>query len=167
MQEHLDSHFRQNRRAKETIGRGHSRSWFISIQVIPILCLLSSKVILIYWQDFLSERSDPKGKGREIDVEGNNESSRLKKEAELRASTVVVPEGEEAKSIACPVCKESLKSEFLDDEEEWVWRNAVQVKNKVSYVHCVSRFELRVEHFHLDLPRDLPRRNGNIRFPRL
>ena len=33
MQDHLDSHFRQNRRAKETAGRGHSRSWFISIQV--------------------------------------------------------------------------------------------------------------------------------------
>ena len=31
--DHLDMHFRQNRRAKEAVGRGHSRSWFISVDV--------------------------------------------------------------------------------------------------------------------------------------
>ncbi|KAF7978412.1 hypothetical protein HWV62_825 [Athelia sp. TMB] len=29
MQDHLDMHFRQNRKASQNIGRGHSRSWFI------------------------------------------------------------------------------------------------------------------------------------------
>ena len=33
MEDHLDMHFRQNRRATLAVGRGHSRSWFISIQV--------------------------------------------------------------------------------------------------------------------------------------
>jgi pre-mRNA cleavage complex 2 protein Pcf11 len=28
MQDHLDMHFRQNRKANQNIGRGHSRSWF-------------------------------------------------------------------------------------------------------------------------------------------
>ena len=53
------------------------------------------------------------------------------REATLRASTVVVPPGDEVKNISCPVCKEVLRSEFLEDEEEWVWRNAVLVKDKV------------------------------------
>jgi pre-mRNA cleavage complex 2 protein Pcf11 len=33
MDDHLDMHFRQNRRSTLAVGRGHSRSWFISIQV--------------------------------------------------------------------------------------------------------------------------------------
>lgn len=54
-----------------------------------------------------------------------------KRDAELRASVIVVPPGDEAKSINCPVCKETLKSEFREDDEEWVWHNAVRVKDKV------------------------------------
>lgn len=33
MQEHLDMHFRQNRKASQSIGRGHSRSWFLGAEV--------------------------------------------------------------------------------------------------------------------------------------
>jgi len=33
MEDHLDMHFRQNRKASENIGRGHNRSWFIGLKV--------------------------------------------------------------------------------------------------------------------------------------
>lgn len=33
MDDHLDMHFRQNRKASQNAGRGHNRSWFISIEV--------------------------------------------------------------------------------------------------------------------------------------
>ncbi len=33
--------------------------------------------------------------------------------------------------ISCPICKEALKSEFLEEDEEWVWRNAVKKDDKV------------------------------------
>lgn len=66
-----------------------------------------------------------------------------KLDADLRAMTVVVPPGDEAKPISCPICKEHLKSEFLEDEEEWVWRNAVQKDDKVCvltlFVHSLPR----------------------------
>ena len=68
-------------------------------------------------------------KGRAI--EGIDIIEASKREAELRASVVIVPTGDEAKLINCPVCKETLKSEFQDDDEEWVWKNAIQVKDKV------------------------------------
>ena len=45
---------------------------------------------------------------------------------------VVVPPGDEAKAISCPICKEQLKSEFLEDDEEWVWRNAIKKDDRVS-----------------------------------
>lgn len=33
MEDHLDMHFRQNRKASETVGRGRSRSWFLGLNV--------------------------------------------------------------------------------------------------------------------------------------
>jgi pre-mRNA cleavage complex 2 protein Pcf11 len=65
-----------------------------------------------------------------------------KREAELRAQYVVVPAGDEAKPISCPICKETLKSEFLEDEEEWVWKNAVKKDERVCTVfyHLTSIF---------------------------
>jgi pre-mRNA cleavage complex 2 protein Pcf11 len=39
MQDHLDMHFRQNRKANQNIGRGHSRSWFIGVEVGLGSCL--------------------------------------------------------------------------------------------------------------------------------
>lgn len=56
-----------------------------------------------------------------------------KRDAELRAQFVVVPPGDEAKPIACPICKETLKSEFQEDDEEWVWKNAVDVEGRVRF----------------------------------
>ena len=41
-----------------------------------------------------------------------------KRHAELAAQFVVIPPGEEALPMPCPICKEHLKSEFLEDEEE-------------------------------------------------
>ena len=90
------------------------------------------------FKDWVSEPLiDIKGKGRETsdtktsDVSLSGEAG--KRDAALRASVVVVPPGDEAKTISCPVCKEVLKSEFQEDEEEWVWRNAVQIKDKVPW----------------------------------
>ena len=60
-----------------------------------------------------------------------------KRDAELRAMFVVVPPGDEAKPISCPICKEPLKSEFMEDDEEWVWRNAVKREDKVRFDFCL------------------------------
>ncbi|PIL37089.1 hypothetical protein GSI_00781 [Ganoderma sinense ZZ0214-1] len=122
-EDHLDMHFRQNRKATQAVGRGHSRSWFVSLE------------------DWISSNSvDVKGKGR---ADGRTVSSKVvaaeeaaKREAELRAMFVVVPPGDEAKPISCPICKEPLKSEFLEDDEEWVWRNAVKKDDRIYHATC-------------------------------
>ncbi|KAI0771561.1 hypothetical protein BD413DRAFT_549604 [Trametes elegans] len=122
-EDHLDMHFRQNRKASQAVGRGHSRSWFASLE------------------DWLhGDTVDIKGKGR---ADGRTISSKAaaaeeaaKREAELRAMYVVVPPGDEAKPISCPICKELLKSEFLEDDEEWVWRNAVKKDDRIYHATC-------------------------------
>ncbi|KAJ7047260.1 hypothetical protein C8F04DRAFT_1058254 [Mycena alexandri] len=124
MEDHLDMHFKQNRKANQNIGRGHSRSWFVGVE------------------DWVHDVSvDVKGKGREAGVRPMNAKAAAaaevaKRDADLRAQYVVVPRGEEANPVACPICKEQFKSEFLDDEEEWVWRNAVLKDERVYHATC-------------------------------
>ena len=88
-------------------------------------------------QDWVSSSSvDVKGKsradGRTVGSKAVAAEEAAKREAELRAMFVVVPPGDEAKAISCPICKEPLKSEFLEDDEEWVWRNAIKKDDRVS-----------------------------------
>ncbi|EGO02188.1 hypothetical protein SERLA73DRAFT_159205 [Serpula lacrymans var. lacrymans S7.3] len=124
MEDHLDMHFRQNRKANQNIGRGHSRSWFVGIE------------------DWIHDTSiDMKGKGRAdgsrpLNVKAAAAAEAAKREAELREQFVVVPPGDEAKSISCPICKETLKSEFLEDDEDWVWKNAVKKDDRIFHATC-------------------------------
>lgn len=117
MEAHLDMHFRQNRTATHNVGKGHSRSWFIGVD------------------DWIHDVTDVKGKGRadgpRVTMKEAAAVEAKKRDAELRALHVVVPPGDEAKSIRCPICQETLKCEFLEDEEEWVWRNAIRKDDKV------------------------------------
>jgi len=124
--DHLDLHFRQNKRATQSTGRGHSRSWFVGIDnwVHDIADSLAA--------------SDIKGKGRvggPISAKAAAAAA-VERDAKLRAMYVVVPEGDESKSVTCPVCRETLQNEFLEVDEEWVWKNAVQVKGKVYHATC-------------------------------
>ncbi|KAF7301768.1 CID domain-containing protein [Mycena indigotica] len=121
MQAHLDMHFAQNRKANQNVGRGHSRSWFVGVE------------------DWVQ---DVKGKGREgdrpINAKAAAAAATAKRDAELRAQYVVVPRGEEATAVSCPICKEQFKTEFLDDDEEWVWRNAVSKEERVYHATCYA-----------------------------
>lgn len=123
MENHLDMHFRQNRGIGQTVGRGNSRNWFVSFED---------------WTR--AGTADVKGKGR---LDGPRSSAKkavdvAQRDAELRAQFVVVPPGDEAKSISCPICKETMKAEFLEDDEEWVWRNAVKRDDRIYHATCHS-----------------------------
>ncbi|KAH6915345.1 hypothetical protein BKA70DRAFT_1093916 [Coprinopsis sp. MPI-PUGE-AT-0042] len=117
MHQHLDDHFAQNRKANQETGRGHSRAWFVSVE------------------DWISGSSgNDKGKGRADPNSTSNAT--MPSLSELRAQFVVVPPGDEAKNISCPICKENMKSEFMEDDEEWVWRNAVLKDDKIYHATC-------------------------------
>lgn len=48
MQEHLDMHFRQNRKASQSAGRGHSRSWFLGAEVSSAIVLYGLSLTGLY-----------------------------------------------------------------------------------------------------------------------
>ncbi|KAG6336856.1 hypothetical protein ID866_2252 [Astraeus odoratus] len=123
MDDHLDMHFKQNRGVGQSMGRGHSRSWFVGPEE---------------WTR--EDAVDMKGKGRSDGSRsfGKKTVEVAQRDAELRAQFVVVPPGDEAKSISCPICKETMKAEFLEEDEEWVWRNAVKKDDRIYHATCHS-----------------------------
>lgn len=51
--------------------------------------------------------------------------------AALQRKWVRVPGDSSKAAIPCPICKEVFKSEWSEEEEEWVWRNALDVNGTV------------------------------------
>jgi len=114
------------------------------------LCLLVN-------QDWVHDMSGGgKSKGRAGGLFPVNVKSDSKSEAELRGQHVVVPPGAEAQTISCPICKEPLKSEFLEDDEEWVWRNAVKRDDKV-WLHFYYKFLLLNKYYRYIMLHVMPK----------
>ena len=73
--------------------------------------------------------ADTKGKGRPnrhwpLNSNAVAAAVIVQRNAELRALYVVVPPGNEAKPVSCPICEDTIKSDFLD--EDWIWKNATK-----------------------------------------
>jgi pre-mRNA cleavage complex 2 protein Pcf11 len=139
MHQHLDDHFAQNRKANQETGRGHSRAWFVSVEV-RAPSSRRKQPTHVSAQDWIRGSSgNDKGKGRADPNSTSNAT--MPSLSELRAQFVVVPPGDEAKNISCPICKENMKSEFMEDDEEWVWRNAVLKDDKVRRLYVLWRMQ--------------------------
>jgi pre-mRNA cleavage complex 2 protein Pcf11 len=125
MQEHLDMHFRQNRKASQSVGRGHSRSWFLGVED------------WIRDLPYSSGDKDMTGfSSRLSNAKAVASAESAKRDAEVRARFVVVPPGDEAKHVTCPICKEAFKSEFNEEDEEWIWKNALKFDDKIYHATC-------------------------------
>ncbi|CAO1617959.1 unnamed protein product [Parajaminaea phylloscopi] len=117
---HIDWHFRQGRRAKDSAARGLSRTW------------------LDRAHDWIRGGHDDPAAGGGAggnDPSGSSSSTGAKngltaqQEAELAsysASWVVAPTDPNVGNAPCPICKEKFSSEWSEDEEEWIWRNATR-----------------------------------------
>lgn len=111
--DHLDMHFMQNSRNDQAGGRGHSRSWFVGFENWMPECKSKAQ----------SEKERAAAAARE-------------KENRLKDAYVVIPLGNEAKTVTCPICKEVLNPEFMEEEEEWVFKNAIDVNGKIYHSTC-------------------------------
>lgn len=116
LDKHLDWHFRQNRRAKDSLVRGQSRAW-------------SSK--MDEWVRGGHDDTVPAKRQDNSTAEGGAVAGALTpaQEAELKEATkafVVAPSDDpDAATKPCPVCKEVFTPEWSEDEEDFIWKNCV------------------------------------------
>lgn len=125
LDKHLDWHFRQNRRAKDSAVRGQSRAWFSKLDE---------------WVRGGHDDTAPAKRGEDSAERSAGTALTPAQEAELKAATkafVVAPTDDpDAAMRPCPICKELFKSEWSEDEEEWLWKNCVKVDGTYYHGSC-------------------------------
>ncbi|BEI84132.1 hypothetical protein CcaverHIS002_0407360 [Cutaneotrichosporon cavernicola] len=116
LQAHMDWHFRRNRKERETEGRGAHRRWLPRADK---------------WIHENSEAGPSEPKPETVT------STKLTAErlAALKRKWVRAP-ADPAKATPCPICKEQFKPEWSEDEEEWVFNNAVNVHGTIFHATC-------------------------------
>ncbi|KAJ9112520.1 hypothetical protein QFC22_006277 [Naganishia vaughanmartiniae] len=140
LQAHLDWHFRRNRKERESEGRGANRRWLPRAEVwVNDIAAAFTGVR----DEGATDPSTgvtlgmaPRPGGSDRAGAAAAAQQRRNMEVELRKKWVTMPPNPAGKR-QCPICKEEFVDEFVQDEEEWVWRNCVMVKN--SYYHATCR----------------------------
>lgn len=120
LEKHLDWHFRQGRRAKDAAARGMSRAWLD---------------VATEWIRGGQDDPSASGKPGQDSSSSANKGLSAQQEAELKAASdawVPAPTEAELANAPCPICKEKFQSEWCEDEEEWIWKNAKKVEGTVS-----------------------------------
>ncbi|KAI9258979.1 hypothetical protein BDA99DRAFT_484022 [Phascolomyces articulosus] len=129
MDAHLDSHFRQNRRMKERVKRGLSRSWFVTEDewVSGSGGELTSHQAPTF---LLNDTSIADVTMGSPSASGGATTETVSPETHM----VVMPNDEDRKP--CPICGERFIDFWNDDEEEWMYKNAVMVDNTIYHATC-------------------------------
>lgn len=120
LDDHLDWHFTQNRRARASIARGQSRAWFDP----------ASRWIRSGVDDVMPGASGASG------WDGEDTESEQELRDKIANAYVPVPDGSELASHPCRICKEPFQSEWSEDLEEWIWRNAVLIESNYYHASC-------------------------------
>lgn len=122
MDAHRDWHFRQNQRVKDSAVRGQSRSWFSKIE----------QWIRGGYDDTLLPSREEIGLNDEQGQSGTRLTAAQEEELRVASSKFVVADGD----ASCPICKEKFHSAWSEEEEEFIWRNAIKTGGKYYHATC-------------------------------
>ena len=135
MQAHLDWHFRRNRKQRESEGRGAHRRWLPRAEVSWRASVLTHDM----FADIVSSNGSKtlflrmKLDLRHLLRKRRNLNSQPKKIAALKKKHVKVPSDPAVLGKPCPICKEPFKAEWSEEDEEWQWKNAINLNEKVGH----------------------------------
>ena len=137
---HLDWHFRQNKREKDEINKAHSRSWYYSLHE---------------WIQY--EELSEGGENGDMTRAGGDLST-MDRESNLAKSNPNIPRCLSESNQTCPatddiddsclICKDPFEIFWNEDKEEWHFKDALRVENRVYHPICYEDTrEVRVFHF--------------------
>jgi pre-mRNA cleavage complex 2 protein Pcf11 len=133
LQAHLDWHFRRNRKEKENEGRGANRRWLPRAEFW--IKDVTSNAVSADGAGASGSSSSKPGLGMAPKVDA---AYVAKQREDLQNSWIPVPSDPAKAALPCPICKEKFVSEYNEDEEEWIWMNAIEADGQVSVVRPFS-----------------------------
>lgn len=152
--EHLDWHFRINKRIKgaQSTSSAHgtasqkniqSRNWYLSNS--QWVKFNDDDIVATKGDNITEKRTDSSNwnspnKAHNINSETTEGSSQasdtLINEDELRKVYVVVPESMEDMTFRCPICKDKATSVYDESSGEWIWKNTIHDAGKYFHATC-------------------------------
>ena len=111
---HLDWHFKTNTRLAEAAKRGQSRSWYVDER------------------EWISSREYEDGVGPPEAADGASTTGAAKQVEHF----IPVPNDAVLRNAPCPICQEKFESTWSEDVQEFIWRDAMKVGNRVYHASC-------------------------------
>lgn len=137
MPEHLDWHFRENKRQRARTPRFESRNWFSTEQEWVQPQGLGPDSVFQSTLTQLKDEDDGGAKGMNVFAvdKGNQLGSALDSSTDLLLSPTAKLEADEhmvlydstLQNAVCAMCGEPLSKSWDDDNEQWVLKNAIKV----------------------------------------
>lgn len=115
---HLDWHFRQNAKAKDTT-KGLSRPWYYAAED---------------WINYTEQGDDTASLAKSAVFEGS--SSQAQEASDSNQGTLDMVAPALSTQNVCTVCGEAFENFYDDDEEAWKCRNAMMVDGKMFHPVC-------------------------------
>lgn len=118
---HLDWHFKTRTRLVETERRGAQRSWYVDERE------------WIKSREFEDDEgpAEENGDGSRLSPSAGGANVKAKKEAFVR-----VPNNAKLRSEPCPICQEKFESTWSEELQDFIWRDAIEVGNRVYHASC-------------------------------
>lgn len=120
--QHLDWHFRQNRRDRDSTRRAHSRRWYYNVDD------------WIQYEEIedLDERERNWFETQQMEMDMANDDSAQRNESPV-PSCVAGPDDVDK---TCDMCHDQFETFYNEDNEEWHLRNAIRVDGKTYHPIC-------------------------------
>jgi len=143
---HMDWHFRVNKKLREE-NWTQMRCWYLT-KVDWVKYRDEEEIMSLYNADdeYHSDNDyapvlgdgnkGSNGSGNKSNGSGTGKKSGKIDYEALQNKYVLVPIDKHLASLPCPICKEKFSSVWNDDVEDWVWKNAVEVKNRIFHATC-------------------------------
>lgn len=127
--QHLDWHFRQNCRERESARRAHSRKWYYDV----------SDWIQYEEIENLEEREKNWFETQQNEMDSTNDDSNQARTSSPIPSCVAGPDDH---NKACDMCHDQFETFFNEETEEWHLRNAVQVDGSTYHPVCYQDYKV-------------------------
>ncbi|KAK5644187.1 hypothetical protein RI129_008032 [Pyrocoelia pectoralis] len=122
--QHLDWHFRQNRRGKKNIRKAASRRWYYTI---------------LDWRNYEEIEDLEEREKNYFENQQNPDGSNEDPEEEIEIPCV--PADPNVQDAACEVCRDKFEQFYNEEKDEWQLRMAMRADDKTYHPLCYEDYQ--------------------------
>lgn len=126
--QHLDWHFRQNRRDRDSVRRAHSRQWYYDV----------SDWIQYEEIEDLEEREKNWFETQQTEMDLGQEDTNQKSESPPPSC----PAGPDGAEKTCDMCHDPFEQFYHEETEEWHLRSALRIDDKIYHPLCYEDYKV-------------------------